>query len=236
MHVFYHPEMVPSDSGMLNEEESLHCAGVLRLRKHDIIYVTDGKGKMYKSEILDASKKSCSFRVLEEPSGFNKHPYHLHLAIAPTKGIERFEWFLEKATEIGIDEITPVISEHSERKKIKPVRLMKIMISAMKQSIKAHLPKLNPLMQFNEAVLRLNATQKFFCKMDAPEQNLIGNFLKKNSDMLVFIGPEGDFTVPEMESAEKNGFRPVTFGNMRLRTETAGVYVCAVMNYLHNPD
>ena len=151
MHLFYTPD-ITENLYALPEEESKHCVKVLRLEVGDEIFLIDGKGGFYRCEIIQAQPKRCEVRCIEKTEGYGKRDFHIHIAIAPTKNIERIEWFLEKCTEIGIDEITPLLCAHSERKVIKEDRLEKVIISAMKQSLKAYLPKLNPLTEFSHFV------------------------------------------------------------------------------------
>jgi 16S rRNA (uracil1498-N3)-methyltransferase len=225
---------ISSDFFSLNEEESRHCIGVLRHKKGDTIHVIDGKGGFYKTEIIGDNKKNCEVKIIETQTGYGKRNYHLHIAIAPTKNIERFEWFLEKATEIGIDEITPIICEHSERKDVKPERLNKVLVAAMKQSLKAYLPKLNPAIKFQSFVSQKNSHQKFICSCDAEKNNSLKKFYTKESDVLLLVGPEGDFSKEEIKLAEENKFHVITLGESRLRTETAGVVACEIINFINS--
>ena len=151
MHLFYTPDITTNEY-TLPEEESKHCIKVLRLEVGNEIFLIDGKGGFYRCEIIQAQPKRCEVRCVEKTEEYGKRAFHIHIAIAPTKNIERIEWFLEKCTEIGIDEITPLLCDHSERKVIKEDRLEKVIISAMKQSLKAYLPKLNPLTEFSRFV------------------------------------------------------------------------------------
>ena len=151
MHLFYTPDITTNEY-TLPEEESKHCVKVLRLEIGNEIFLVDGKGGFYRCEIIQAHPKRCEVRCVEKTENYGKRDYHIHIAIAPTKNIERIEWFLEKCTEIGIDEITPLLCDHSERKVIKEERLEKVIISAMKQSLKAYLPRLNPMIEFSRFV------------------------------------------------------------------------------------
>ncbi|MEN8116270.1 MAG: RsmE family RNA methyltransferase, partial [Bacteroidota bacterium] len=157
-----------------------------------------------------------------------------HIVIAPTKNIDRFEWFLEKCTEIGIDEITPILSEHSERKVIKPGRLEKIVVSAMKQSVKAYLPKLNELTSFNDLVKTSDAPAKFIAHCNGGEKPHLKNNIEPGKNVLILIGPEGDFSPAEVELAKENGFKEISLGTSRLRTETAGVVACHIVNLIND--
>ena len=230
MALFYVPNPT---SNVLPEEESLHAVKVLRLQSGDEIEIVDGVGGFYKAVITNPHPKHCGFEVVELITGFGKRNYKLHVAIAPTKNIERMEWFIEKATEIGIDEITPVICRFSERKIVKEERLEKIIVSAAKQSLKAYFPKLNPPCAFAELVKNNQTTQKFIAHCYQEDKRLLQAEIVKGSDVLVLVGPEGDFSREEVEMAISCGFIPVSLGESRLRTETAGVvavHTVAVIN------
>jgi len=229
MQLFY----VPTISGaevILNETESKHAIRVLRLTAGEQVQVIDGNGGFYEAEISDAHPKKCKLQITQKTKYFEKRNFHLHIAIAPTKNIDRFEWFLEKCTEIGIDEITPVISEHSERKVIKPERLEKILVSAMKQSLKAYLPKLNELTYFKNLIANSDSSKKFIAHCNKGEKKHLKNTISKGEDVLILIGPEGDFSPEEVELAKEKGFKEVSLGNARLRTETAGIVASHIVN------
>ncbi|MND29169.1 Ribosomal RNA small subunit methyltransferase E [compost metagenome] len=232
MHLFYTPD-ISADYYQLNEEESKHCVRVLRLNNGDIVYLIDGVGGFYKTEITDAHPKRCTLHVLEKQSDFGKRNFYLHIAIAPTKNIERIEWFLEKATEIGIDEITPIICQRSERKEIKTDRLNKIIVSAIKQSLKAFKPKLNESTDFKQFIVRSKLKRKYIAHCIESDRQSLRESYKANEEVLLLIGPEGDFTPAEIELALQNGFVPVTLGESRLRTETAGVVACTQLNFIN---
>lgn len=229
MQLFYVPGITENEI-LLDETESKHAIRVLRLKPGDKVQVVDGKGGFYTAEITEPHPKKCRLSVLEVKKEFEKRNFWLHIAIAPTKNNDRFEWFLEKATELGIDEITPLLCDHSERKSIKPDRLEKVLISAMKQSLKAWLPKLNQLVPFNEFVQKNDARQKFIAHcFNGPKPHL-KNKIEKGTSVTILIGPEGDFSPEEAELAIKNGFQAVSLGSSRLRTETAGVAACHIVN------
>lgn len=222
MALFYAPDILSTLK--LDEEESNHAIKVLRMKAGDSLQIVDGKGGYYEARISDPNHKRCGVEIVESFSEFEKRPYHLHIAIAPTKNIERLEWFVEKATEIGIDEITPIICEHSERKIVKKDRLDKIAVSAMKQSKKAYLPVVNEPVSMFSFVSKCKETQKFIahCMSDSERTDLSSSY-KPGSDVVVLIGPEGDFSPAELKESLKYGFEPVLMGQSRLRTETAGV-------------
>lgn len=226
MELFY-SSSIHDDHFLLEGEESHHLLKVLRHHEGDTVMVTDGKGSLFTTKITDANPKKCSLKILKQDKKDSEKNYSLHIAIAPTKNTDRLEWFLEKATEIGIDEITPMICQHSERRIIKEERLNKVLVAAMKQSLKHFLPLLNPLKNISTVLQESREPQRYICTMDADE------FLKERYDplerTLILIGPEGDFSKEEIAMAVKHGFVPVSLGKSRLRTETAGIMACATL-------
>ena len=229
MQIFYIPD-VKGNQISLTPDESKHALKVLRLSAGDQIQVVDGKGGFYQAQIMDAHPKNCTLEILETKKDFGKKNFHLHIAIAPTKNIDRFEWFLEKCTEIGIDEITPLLSEHSERKVIKPERLEKILVSAIKQSLKAYLPKLNELKHFGDFIKIEFSGKKFIAHCNEGKKVHLKNLIHQGEDVLILIGPEGDFSPEEVEEAKACGFKEISLGDARLRTETAGIVACHIVN------
>lgn len=232
MQLFYIPN-ISGNEVILNESESKHAIRVLRLTEGSQVQLIDGQGGFYDAEIADAHPKKCQLQIIHSEKEFGKKDFKLHIAIAPTKNIDRFEWFLEKCTEIGIDEITPLLSEHSERKVIKPERLEKILVAAMKQSLKAYLPKLNPITNFNEFISVSKYKNKFIAHCNNGDKLHLKNCIQKNEDTLILIGPEGDFSVEEVELAKENGFKEISLGSARLRTETAGIVACHILNLVN---
>lgn len=232
MHIFYTPD-INSDTCILNEEESRHCVKVLRLESGSMLQLVDGKGGFYTAVIEDPHPKRTKIKVLSIQKDYGKRNHYLHIAIAPTKNIERMEWFLEKATEIGIDEITPLICDRSERREVKAERLNKVITSAVKQSIKAYHPKLNEAERFSDFILNNAHSQKFIAHCIESEKFALKEQIKLNSDYLVLIGPEGDFTPDELNAAIKQDFIAVSLGNSRLRTETAALEACFEINFLN---
>ncbi len=216
----------------LGSEESYHIVKVLRMRVGDIINLSDGTGNLYEGQILTQEPKGCSVMLSAMEAEYGKRPFKLHLAVAPTKNIARFEWFLEKATEIGIDEITPLICEHSERVQIRIDRLQKIILSAAKQSIKAYLPKLHEPMKFPDFI-KLNHTASRFVAYVEEKQPIHLKTAYHQGDCTILIGPEGDFSRKEMDLARMHQFNPVSLGPARLRTETAAIVACLVINLLN---
>lgn len=229
MQLFYVPKISGTEV-ILNETESKHAIRVLRLPIGERIQLVDGEGGIYIARITDANPKKCKLEIVESHKNFGKKDFHLHIAIAPTKNIDRFEWFLEKCTEIGIDEITPILSEHSERKVIKPERLEKILVSAMKQSVKAYLPRLNKLTPLKDLLEQTDSPKKFIAHCNNGEKLHLKNKVQAKDKVLILIGPEGDFSPEEVELSKQNGFEEISLGTARLRTETAGVVACHIVN------
>lgn len=233
MHLFYTPD-INEKIYSLNEEESKHCMRVLRLQKDDKINLIDGKGGLYTARIIDTNPKKCILEVLDYKQEYGKRDFYLHIAIAPTKNISRFEWFLEKATEIGIDEITPLLCEHSERKIIKPDRLNKVITAAVKQSLKAYHPKLNVLTKFSDFISANNKGEKYIAHCEENEKRNLKDICKSKTDIVILIGPEGDFSPKEIKQAQENNFTEISLGNSRLRTETAGIVACHTINIIND--
>lgn len=231
MHVFYTPDIQKRNE--LPEEEAQHCTRVLRLSTGDEITLTDGKGYFYQAEITAASNKRCMVSIRESIFQEPLWHCHLHIAMAPTKNMDRNEWFAEKATEIGLDELTFLNCRYSERKVIKNERIEKILISAIKQSLKARLPKLNGMMDFDKFIAQDFKGQKFIAHCYEGEKPLLKNVLKADEDALVLIGPEGDFSEEEVKKAIERGFVPISLGKSRLRTETAALVACHTLNLLN---
>lgn len=234
MQLFYTPDIdAASSTYYLNEEESKHCIKVLRLQNGDQVQLIDGKGNFYTAVIADAHPKRTQLQINSVEQDFNKRNHYLHIAIAPTKNIERLEWFLEKATEIGIDEISLIICQRSERKEAKVDRLNKIITSAIKQSIKAWHPVLNEPVALNKLLSAPFDGQKFIAHCEPGDKFDLKNEVKPFGRYLVLIGPEGDFSPKEIEDALKNDFKTITLGKSRLRTETAALEACFEVNFLN---
>ena len=206
-----------------DKTESRHIVRVLRKQQGDTIYITNGKGQLFTSEVQIANDKKCLVKIITFETQEKPWNYYLHVAIAPTKLNDRFEWFLEKATEIGIDEITPIICDHSERKVLKIDRMEKIIHSAAKQSLKYHFPKLNEPVLFKEFINSTFEGQLFIAHCEETEKKSLKNELKAAQKTTILIGPEGDFSSKEIEQSLVHKFIPVSLGLSRLRTETAGV-------------
>jgi len=232
MHIFYTPD-ISGNTYTLDETESKHCVRVLRLEERDEITLVDGRGGFFTAEITDPNPKRCTVKVIKSEQNFGLRNFQVHVAIAPTKNIERIEWFLEKATEIGINRVTPILCRYSERKEIKHDRLEKVMVSALKQSLKAYLPELGELTKFNDFIRQPFEGQKFIAHCEEQHRDLLKNQIVPNQNYLILIGPEGDFSTEEIDLALKAGFQPVSLGDSRLRTETAGVVACHTFNLLN---
>ena len=231
MQLFFCENLTLNCDVILSQEESYHAAQVLRMRNGEIIHLTDGLGHLFKGELINVDSKKSLVRITEEVPQMSATT-NLHIAIAPTKNIDRFEWFLEKATEMGIAEITPLLCRYSERKEIKPERLNKVIVSAAKQSHHFLFPKLNPIVKFEEFINTTTVENKFIAHCESSDKNDFGKSIANKRDALLLIGPEGDFSEHEIQLAISNNYFPVSLGESRLRTETAGVYACAVFNAL----
>jgi len=234
MQLFYTPDINPSHPQyFLTEDESKHAIRVMRLEKGDEVQLIDGKGGLYNASILDPHPKRTIIQINSVVTAFNKRNHYLHIAIAPTKNIERLEWFLEKATEIGVDEITPIICQRSERRELKTDRLNKIITAAIKQSIKAYHPVLNEPETFNQLLAKPFSGQKFIAHCNKGDKTALKNELVTNGNYLILIGPEGDFTPDEIDNALTKDFKAITLGESRLRTETAALEACFEVNFLN---
>ena len=233
MHLFYSPEISTlKPEFAFSKEESKHIVKVLRKKVGDSLNITNGKGELFTAEVIIADIKNCvvnivSFTTQKPPS------YNLHLAVAPTKMNDRYEWFLEKATEIGVTSITPIICDHSERKVIKTERFEKILQSAMKQSLSCYLPKLNDAISFKDYIKQDFTGDLFIAHCEETDRKSLKSELKTKQDITILIGPEGDFSTKEIELAISNKFQPVTLGETRLRTETAAVVACHSVAFIN---
>lgn len=232
MQLFYTTQF-ENGYAFLNANDSHHVVKVLRKHTGDEVNLTDGKGNLYLGKINSDDPRKCSINILGKKAHSTRAGFYLHIAIAPTKNISRLEWFIEKATEIGIDEITPLICEHSERKIIKKERLEKVAIAAMKQSLKTWLPVINEISGFQQFITSNPSGLKYIAYI-SPEVTLrLQERYRKGNNCILVIGPEGDFSAQEVAAAQENGFVPISLGNSRLRTETAGVMGCALINLLN---
>ncbi len=216
----------------LDQDESRHAIKVLRLRQGDAIHLTDGKGNLFEAIVIlpDARELHAEIRSVKS---FPQRNYWIHVAIAPTKNTDRLEWFLEKATEFGIDEISPMICKHSERTIIKPERLVKILVAAMKQSNQFHLPQLNETRSFKQVVADADEDIKLIAHCYNEQKNPITQVTLQKKNVLVLIGPEGDFSMDEVKDALGSGFTPISLGSTRLRTETAGLAAVQAIHFIN---
>ena len=229
MYLFYCPDIETKQT--LSEEESGHCVRVLRYSAGDEILLTDGKGTTYTARITNPHPKHCDFEIISREKQEPHHHFHLHIAIAPTKNIERMEWAIEKCVEIGVDEITPLLCRFSERKQLRTDRLEKIILSAAKQSLTPYLPVLHELTPYDTFIKSQESRdktqeQKFIAHCYKEDKRVLKDEIEQGRDVLVLIGPEGDFSEQEIAEALSLGFVPVSLGNSRLRTETAAVVAC----------
>lgn len=224
MYLFYCPDIEKQQT--LSEEESAHCVRVLRYTTGDEILLTDGKGTTYTARITNPHPKHCDFEIISSEKQEPHHAFHLHIAIAPTKNIERMEWAIEKCVEIGVDEITPLLCRFSERKQLRTDRLEKIILSAAKQSLTPYLPVLHELTPYDDFIKSQRQGQRFIAHCYKEDKRVLKDEIERGRDVLVLIGPEGDFSEKEIADALSMGFIPVSLGNSRLRTETAAVVAC----------
>jgi 16S rRNA (uracil1498-N3)-methyltransferase len=223
MQLFYIPDLNEnSKTAIFKSDESRHLFKVLRKKVGDEVLITNGNQLMFKGNILDISKNNCEVEI-SKCEKKEKLGYSLHIVISILKSNERFEWFLEKASEIGITEITPVLCERSEKKFINEKRLNKVLISAMKQSLKANLPILNPIVKLKDFYKSNLSDQLFIAHCNESEKDFLISSIKPKENITILIGPEGDFSKNEVEEAIKIGFKPVSLGNTRFRAETAGI-------------
>ena len=231
MNLFYQPSI---DQGVLHldEEESKHCIKVLRKQQGEIIRITDGKRNFYDAVILNGDPRHCTFSI-QKKIGETPRDFSIHIAISPTKNADRIEWFVEKSVEMGIDQITLLHCKHSERNYLKTERLKKVAISAIKQSFKATLPAIHDVVAYDTFVKSIRAEEKFVAFVDSTNPIHLKNAAKPKHSSIVLIGPEGDFAEEELQLAMENNFIKVSLGNSRLRTETAGIAACHILNLIN---
>ncbi|MDR1544117.1 MAG: 16S rRNA (uracil(1498)-N(3))-methyltransferase [Prevotellaceae bacterium] len=231
MTIFLSPDILETKT--LSPEESFHCAKVLRMRQGEEVQIIDGKGTLFNAKIAVSNSKKTLVEIISAIENFEKRDYFLHIAIAPTKNIDRFEWFIEKAVEIGVDCITPLNCRFSERKVVKMERLEKIVVSAAKQSLKAFLPKINPITDFADFIVQTTENQRFIAHCYPTPKFPLFEICIPKKGALVMIGAEGDFSEQEIQTAENQGFKSVSLGAGRLRTETAGVVAVNTISILN---
>lgn len=232
MQVFYLPDILDGIN-FLDPEESHHCSKVLRMSSGEEVMLIDGKGTMAEGEVLETDPKKSQIKVKNIHFNYNLRPYRLHIAIAPTKSNSRFEWFLEKATELGVDEISPIFCDRSERKNSNIIRSKKIIRSAMKQSITAFEPKINEIKSFAKFISEKPNVNTFMGYCDEHQNKHLKDVGSPNTEACVIIGPEGGFSTEEAKMAQLNSIELVSLGKSRLRTETAGLVVCQIFNLLN---
>ncbi|PCI31415.1 MAG: 16S rRNA (uracil(1498)-N(3))-methyltransferase [Flavobacteriaceae bacterium] len=224
MQLFFNKSIQETDLDFtFDKQESRHIVRVLRKTEGDVLNITNGRGTLFICEIILASDKKCLVQIKEIQQQQKEWNYSIHIAIAPTKLNDRFEWFLEKATEIGVDEITPIICDHSERKVIKLDRMEKIIHTAAKQSLKYYFPKLNPAIKLSEFINTKQSGTLLIAHCEETHKTTLKSVLKKSENYTVLIGPEGDFSTKEIALALQHKYIPVSLGTSRLRTETAGI-------------
>lgn len=229
---FFYAQDLESDFYTLSNEESKHCVKVLRMVEGDEIQLTNGRGLLCRARIVSADARACEVEIVQREQAPARNHY-LHVAVAPTKNSARIEWFVEKAVEIGIDEITPIVCDHSERVSQNVNRLEKIITSAMKQSLKAYRPILNTPVRLLDFLKRPFEGQKLVCYCEGDERTYLQQLYTPGNPVLVLVGPEGDFSRAEIETALAMGYQPVTLGECRLRTETAALYATTAINFMN---
>jgi 16S rRNA (uracil1498-N3)-methyltransferase len=234
MQLFYNPEILETTKEIIFDKvESAHIVRVLRKKEGDLLHITNGKGLLFDAQIVIANDKKCLANIIKTEQKPKPWNYYLHIAIAPTKNNDRMEWFLEKATEIGIDEITPIICSNSERRVVKTDRFEKIIQSAMKQSLKFTLPKLNEPIKFTEFINQEFEGKICIAHCEEQEKNLLKDIVKPNEKTTILIGPEGDFSYDEIKKALLKDFTPISLGESRLRTETAGLVAVNLVSFIN---
>lgn len=232
MQLFF-AENLESDFYELPTEESRHCVRVLRMGAGDTLWLTDGRGTLCRATIVAPHDKACSVEIVERIEHYQQRNHRLHIAVSPTKNMARMEWFIEKAVEIGIDEITPIICDHSERCVLKADRMEKIIISAMKQSLKAYKPTLNAPTPLHQLLSAPFDGIKMICHCEENQRTPLREAYRPGHNALILIGPEGDFSNDEITTALSMGYSPVTLGDCRLRTETAALYATTAINFMN---
>lgn len=234
MQLFYKPELKDGDLVFtFDSDESKHMIKVLRKKIGEDIWITNGKGYLFQARIVGDNSKRCEVELISSKKTHSRS-HTLHMAVAPTKMIDRYAWFLEKATEIGVDEITPIICERSERKTLKLERMQRVIESAMKQSLQTYLPQLNEPVRLTDFLEKTTTGIKFIAHCEESERFELKRRVIPDQDITILIGPEGDFTPTEIKAALNNGYLPVSMGKTRLRTETAAIFACTVVATINN--
>ena len=234
MQLFYNPEILETTKEIIFDKiESAHIVRVLRKKEGDILHITNGKGWLFDAKIVIANDKKCLASIIKTDIKQKPWNYYLHIAIAPTKMNDRMEWFIEKATEIGIDEITPIICSNSERRVVKLDRFEKIMQSAMKQSLKYTLPKLNEEKIFSAFINKKMDGKICIAHCEEQEKNILKSIIKPSEKVTILIGPEGDFSSEEIKKALAKNYLPISLGESRLRTETAALVAVNLVSFIN---
>ena len=233
MNQFFYSDKISNDNIILSDEEAYHALKVLRKNQGDKIFVVDGKGGLYETALESDNIKKCRLKILDEHKEFEKPNHYIHIAISPPKNHGRIEWFVEKSVEIGIQEISFIHSHCSERNNIKLNRIKNRAISSMKQSLRAYLPKINDMINFQDFINNCNNLEKYVGYLKDDNVKLLSNVSKSENNYCVLIGPEGDFTLEEIDDALDSGFQCISLGKSRLRTETAGMVACHALNILN---
>ncbi|QHT69316.1 16S rRNA (uracil(1498)-N(3))-methyltransferase [Rhodocytophaga rosea] len=232
MQLFYNPDF-NIQAPFLLEDEARHCLKVLRIKKGDIVHVTDGNGNIFETRLLTEDPKKCQLQIISTQTESYK-PYTIHIAIAPTKNADRTEWMVEKCVELGVDEISFIACEHSERKFFKTDRVEKIAIAAMKQSLKSRLPAIHEIISYKKFIEQPLPEQRFIAHLEEGKRELLQQLAQQGKEYCVLIGPEGDFSPEEIRLAQAKGFLAVSLGESRLRTETAGIVACHILNLINS--
>ena len=234
MHLFVVPDTT-AQYATLPPDESKHCVRVLRLGMGDEVYVASGDGTMCRAIIAVPDTSACEVEIVERMENYGVGGCNLHIAVAPTKNVSRLEWFVEKAVEMGVSRITPLVCERSERVSLKADRLRRIALSAMKQSLQAYCPVIDEPTAMSKLLGTLpDGQQRFICHCDGDDRKSLGQLYARGSDAIVLVGPEGDFSPQEVAAAKEMGFLPVTLGGHRLRTETAALYATAAIDFMND--
>ena len=233
MEQFFYSTQIYDDFIILPEDESQHALKVLRKKNGDLIKVVDGKGSLYETCIESEDIQSCRLNIISVDKEFGHQNYYIHIGIAPPKSHDRVEWFVEKAVEIGVQEISFILTDHSERKHIKLNRIEKRSVSSMKQSLKSVLPQINDLIPLKDIMKICSNNEKYFGYLNKEKNNHLIQSATPKSDYCMLIGPEGDFSSSEINELQGFGFKPVSLGNNRLRTETAALAACHILNLVN---
>ena len=232
MNLFYSQNII-NNFIILSKIETNHCMNVLRYSLNDRVNVVDGKGNLYKCIISEIVKQQAYLKVQDLDVNFDNNMYYVHIAISPIKNHDRLEWFVEKSIEIGVDKISFISCDRTLRKKVRDNRILNVAITAMKQTLKAKIPEINYDLSFSEFIKSCNSSNKFICHLENNRKSLFEFDLVKNEEICILIGPEGDFSNSEINNALDSGFKSLTLGSSRLRTETAGVVACHLGNIVN---